>query len=148
MHTQNTSTSIRRMKLTWASQLAQNYGRAIPWYCKITRVQCSGDHRCYSTVSSLKPLQLSYTRLPSLQLHLSPCSSNQSLSERPPFPYSPPAAPVSSSSRSTNYRLSSKLDMEAKVILALLTKLIIGETDTSELRPGWMRVLVMEIMCR
>jgi hypothetical protein len=36
--------------------------------------------------------------------------------------------------------------MEAEVILALLIKLISGETNLGEPRPGWMRVLAMEIM--
>jgi Guanine nucleotide exchange factor in Golgi transport N-terminal len=40
----------------------------------------------------------------------------------------------------------SRLETEAEVILTLLIKLIGGETDTGEPRPGWMRVLAMEIM--
>jgi hypothetical protein len=43
-------------------------------------------------------------------------------------------------------QFSSKLETEAEVILTLLIKLIIGETDAGEPRPGWMRVLAMEIM--
>jgi hypothetical protein len=43
-------------------------------------------------------------------------------------------------------QFSSKLETEAEVILTLLIKLIGGETDAGELRPGWMRVLPMEIM--
>jgi hypothetical protein len=43
-------------------------------------------------------------------------------------------------------QFSSKLETEAEVILTLLIKLISGETDTGEPRPGWMRVLAMEIM--
>ncbi|KAF8501756.1 hypothetical protein F5888DRAFT_1675137, partial [Russula emetica] len=38
------------------------------------------------------------------------------------------------------------LETEDEDILTLLIKFIIGETDTSEPRPGWMRVLAMEIM--
>jgi hypothetical protein len=43
-------------------------------------------------------------------------------------------------------QFSSELEMEAEVILALLIKLISGETNLGEPRPGWMRVLAMEIM--
>jgi hypothetical protein len=43
-------------------------------------------------------------------------------------------------------QFSSELETEAEVILTLLIKLFIGESDTSEPRPGWMRVLAMEIM--
>ncbi|KAF8500790.1 hypothetical protein F5888DRAFT_1676338 [Russula emetica] len=43
-------------------------------------------------------------------------------------------------------QFSSKLETEVDVILTLLIKLISGETDTGEPRPGWMRVLAMEIM--
>jgi hypothetical protein len=43
-------------------------------------------------------------------------------------------------------QFSSKLETEAEVILTLLIKLISGETDAGEPRPGWMRVLAMEIM--
>jgi hypothetical protein len=43
-------------------------------------------------------------------------------------------------------QFSSKLETEAKVILTLLIKLIGDETDAGEPRPGWMRVLAMEIM--
>jgi hypothetical protein len=43
-------------------------------------------------------------------------------------------------------QLFSELEMEAEVILALLIKLISGETDAGEPRPGRMRVLAMEIM--
>ena len=103
--------------------------------------ECSGDHRSYpqttpTLIYALRP----YTLIVTPPLPLAPQNS-----ERPHLPYLPPA-PVSSSSRSSNYRLSCKLETEANVILALLTKLIIGETDPSELRPGWIRVLVMGIM--
>jgi Guanine nucleotide exchange factor in Golgi transport N-terminal len=40
----------------------------------------------------------------------------------------------------------SELETEAEIILTLLIKHFIGETDASEPRPGWMRVLTMEIM--
>jgi hypothetical protein len=40
----------------------------------------------------------------------------------------------------------SELETEAEVIPTILIKVIIGETDAGEPRPGWMRVLVMEIM--
>jgi Guanine nucleotide exchange factor in Golgi transport N-terminal len=40
----------------------------------------------------------------------------------------------------------SELETEAEVILTPLIKFIIGETDAREPRPGWMRVLTMEIM--
>jgi hypothetical protein len=43
-------------------------------------------------------------------------------------------------------QLSSELETEAKVILTLLIKLIGGKTDAGGPRPGWMRVLGMEIM--
>jgi hypothetical protein len=43
-------------------------------------------------------------------------------------------------------QFSSELETEAEVLLALLIKHFIGETDASEPRPGWMRVLAMEIM--
>jgi len=43
-------------------------------------------------------------------------------------------------------QFSSELETEAEVILTLLIKLISGETDTGEPRPGWMGVLAMEIM--
>ena len=36
--------------------------------------------------------------------------------------------------------------MEAEVFLILLIKLVSGETEAGENRPGWMRVLAMEIM--
>ena len=45
-------------------------------------------------------------------------------------------------------QLSSKPEIETEVILMLLIKLISGETDGDEPWPGWMRVLVMEIMHR
>jgi hypothetical protein len=41
---------------------------------------------------------------------------------------------------------SSKPETETEVILMLLIKLISGETDGDEPRPGWMGVLAMEIM--
>jgi hypothetical protein len=40
----------------------------------------------------------------------------------------------------------SELEAEAKDILTLLIRLIIGETDAGEPQPRWMRVLTMEIM--
>jgi Guanine nucleotide exchange factor in Golgi transport N-terminal len=43
-------------------------------------------------------------------------------------------------------QFSFELKTEAEVIPTLLIKVIIGETDAGESRPGWMRVLVMEIM--
>ena len=43
-------------------------------------------------------------------------------------------------------QFSSKPETETEVILMLLIKLISGETDGDEPWPGWMRVLVMEIM--
>ena len=43
-------------------------------------------------------------------------------------------------------QFSSELETEAEVILTLLIKLISGETDAGEPRPGWMSVLAMEIM--
>jgi hypothetical protein len=43
-------------------------------------------------------------------------------------------------------QFSSKLETEAEVILTLLIKLAGGETDAGEPRPGWMRVLAMEII--
>ena len=45
-------------------------------------------------------------------------------------------------------QFSSKLETAAEVILMVLMKLISGETDAGEPRPGWMRVCAMEIMCR
>jgi hypothetical protein len=42
-------------------------------------------------------------------------------------------------------QFSSELEIEAKVTFTLL-KLIRGETDAGKPRPGWMRVLAMEIM--
>lgn len=44
-------------------------------------------------------------------------------------------------------QLSSKLATEARVTLTLLIELIHDETGAGEPRPGWMRVLMMEIMC-
>ena len=46
---------------------------------------------------------------------------------------------TSSPSSSNNSPLN--LETEAKVILTLLIKLISGETDAGESRPGWMRML-------
>jgi Guanine nucleotide exchange factor in Golgi transport N-terminal len=43
-------------------------------------------------------------------------------------------------------QLSSELETEAEVFLTLLIKLISGETEAGEPRPGWMRVLAIEIM--
>ncbi|KAI0268956.1 hypothetical protein BGY98DRAFT_1101365 [Russula aff. rugulosa BPL654] len=43
-------------------------------------------------------------------------------------------------------RFSSEFETEAEVILMLLLELIHDETDAGEPRPGWMRVLAMEIM--
>jgi hypothetical protein len=65
------------------------------------------------------------------------------LSERSVFPLSlrRSTAPVLSSSCSSNYPPSSR-----RRPFTLLIKLIIGETDAGEHRPGWMRVLAMGIM--
>jgi hypothetical protein len=73
----------------------------------------------------------------------SPCSSKHSPSA--PLSRLPSAAPVLSSSYSTNF---SELETETEIILMLLIKLISGETDASEPRPGWMRVLAIEIIRR
>jgi hypothetical protein len=68
----------------------------------------------------------------------------QTLSERSAFPLS---------LRGTRVvfllpkQFSFELETEAEVILTLLIKLISGETDAGKPRPGWMRVLAMEIMC-
>jgi hypothetical protein len=43
-------------------------------------------------------------------------------------------------------QVSSEVETEAEVTITLLIKLISGETDAGEPRPGWMRVLAMEIM--
>jgi hypothetical protein len=43
-------------------------------------------------------------------------------------------------------QFSSELETEAKVTLTLLIKLIRGETDAGEPRPGWMGLLAMKIM--
>jgi hypothetical protein len=44
-------------------------------------------------------------------------------------------------------QFSSELEREAEVILTPLIQLIIGETGAGDSRPGWMRVLVMQITC-
>jgi Guanine nucleotide exchange factor in Golgi transport N-terminal len=73
----------------------------------------------------------------------SPCSSK--LSKRSAFPLA---------LRGTRIvflllkQFSSQLETEADVILTLLIKLISGETDPGEPRPGWMRMLAMEIVRR
>jgi hypothetical protein len=65
------------------------------------------------------------------------------LSERPAFPLA---------LRGTRVvfhllkQFSSELEIEVKVILTLFIELISGETDAGEPRPGWMRVLAMEII--
>jgi hypothetical protein len=66
----------------------------------------------------------------------------QTLSELSAFPFSLPGTRIVILLK----QLSSELEMEAEVILTLLIKLISGETDLGEPRPGWLRVLVMEIM--
>jgi len=43
-------------------------------------------------------------------------------------------------------QFSAKLPTEAEVFLILLIKLVGGEAVPGETRPGWMRVLAMEIM--
>jgi Guanine nucleotide exchange factor in Golgi transport N-terminal len=43
-------------------------------------------------------------------------------------------------------QFSAELPMEAEVFLILLIKLVSGEAEAGENRPGWMRVLAMEIM--
>jgi hypothetical protein len=43
-------------------------------------------------------------------------------------------------------QFSAELETEAEVFLTLLIKLVSGEAETGEARPGWMRVLAMEIM--
>jgi len=77
-----------------------------------------------------------------LQHHLFPLLL-KALSERPAFPLALRGARVVFLLLK---QFSSKLETEAKVFLTLLIKLIIGETDTGEPRPGWMGVLAMEIM--
>ena len=77
-----------------------------------------------------------------LQHHLFPLLL-RTLSERSPFPLS---------LRGTRVvflllkQFSSELETEAEVFLTLLVKLISGETEAGEPRPGWMRVLAIEIM--
>ena len=44
-------------------------------------------------------------------------------------------------------KFSSELETKAKVIFMLPIELISGETGTSELWLGWMRVLAIEITC-
>jgi hypothetical protein len=79
-----------------------------------------------------------------LQHHLFPLLL-KTLSERSAFPFG---------LRGTRVvflllkQFSSELETGAKVILALLVRLISGETDAGEPQPGWMRVLAIEIMCR
>ena len=77
-----------------------------------------------------------------LQHHLFPLLL-KTLSERSPFPLA---------LRGTRVvflllkQFSSELETEAEVFLTLFIKLISGETEAGEPRPGWMRVLAMEIM--
>ena len=77
-----------------------------------------------------------------LQHHLFPLLL-RTLSERSAFPLS---------LRGTRVvflllkQFSSELETEAEVFLTLLIKLISGETEGGEPRPGWMRVLAIEIM--
>jgi hypothetical protein len=77
-----------------------------------------------------------------LQHHLSPLLL-RTLSERSAFPLT---------LRGTRVvflllkQFSAELTTEAEVFLTLLIKLVSGEADAGETRPGWMRVLAMEIM--
>jgi len=77
-----------------------------------------------------------------LQHHLSPLLL-KTLSERSAFPLT---------LRGTRVvflllkQFSAELATEAEVFLTLLIKLVSGEAEASETRPGWMRVLAMEIM--
>ena len=77
-----------------------------------------------------------------LQHHLSPLLL-KTLSERSSFPLT---------LRGTRVvflllkQFSSELATEAEVFLTLLIKLVSGEAEAGETRPGWMRVLAMEIM--
>jgi hypothetical protein len=41
----------------------------------------------------------------------------------------------------------SELSTESEVFLMILIKIFAGEVEGSEALPGWMKVLVMEIMC-
>ncbi|SRR6266702_1670494 len=43
-------------------------------------------------------------------------------------------------------QFSSELSTEAEVFLMLLIKIVAGEVEAAEARPGWMKVLAMEIM--
>jgi len=43
-------------------------------------------------------------------------------------------------------QFSAELVTEAEVFLTVLIKLVGGEMEAGEMRPGWMRVLAMEIM--
>jgi hypothetical protein len=73
----------------------------------------------------------------------SPCSSNHSPSA--PLSRLRPTTPVLSSSCSSN---SLRTRNGGRSHLTLIIKLIIGGTDAGEPRPGWMRVVAMEIMLR
>ena len=44
------------------------------------------------------------------------------------------------------FQFSAELATEADLFLTLLIKLFSGEAEASETRPGWMMVLVMEVM--
>ncbi len=43
-------------------------------------------------------------------------------------------------------QFSAELSTEAEVFLMLLIKIVAGEVEGAEARPGWMRVLAMEII--
>jgi len=91
-------------------------------------------------LKSLPCSQYSELLLP-LQHHLSPLLL-KALSERSAFPLSLPGTRVVFLWLK---QFSSVFETEAEVTLTFI-KLISGETDAGEPRPGWMTVLAMEIM--
>ena len=105
-------------------------------------------HKVRGAFSHLRPVlkRSSYPQHPELLLllrhHLCPLLL-KTLSERSAFPLT---------LRGTRVvflllkQFSAEIETESEVFLSLLIKLVNGETEAGEARPGWMRVLAMEIM--